>query len=405
MENEEKDTKMVTMMLKTTLGVVIFLVVVFCCVFAYIAYTKSQYHRLTDTGDLKARIVKFGEQYMGNRPHSALAIGVIQKGEVFTKFFGQLSKTNRSPPDAETIYEIGPITKVFTALAAAQMVADGKLKWDETVEDVLPDDVTLSESVKPITIKHLATHMAGLPRLPDNFAFEPDKFDNPYVEYGEEELKGFLATYKAKVETGSKVVYSNLGFALLGYLLEERSKSSYEELVAKSVFAPLGLTNSHFIVPVGMTNRMAAGHNPDGGLVPNWDWKTFKSTGAIKSTLNEMLRFVSANMNPDETEIGPLLKECQKLHGQAWSGHMGLGWQLLKTLQGDMDFVWHNGGTGGFVAFIGFDRKNQMGVVMLSSSGDAMKGDFYLDKLAMEILKLGSKISFENAGVVGAKSE
>lgn len=396
---------MVTMMLKTMLGVVIFLVVVFCCVFAYIAYTKSQYHRLTDTGDLKARIVKFGEQYMGNRPHAALAIGVIQKGEVFKKFFGQLSKTNSSPPDAETIYEIGSITKVFTALTAAQMVADGKLKWDETVADVLPATLALSESVKPITIKHLATHMAGLPRMPANFEMVTEKFDNPYNEYGEDKLKDFLATYKSKVRPGSKVEYSNLGFALLGYLLEVRAQAPYEELVAKSIFVPLGLTNSHFIVPNALTNRMAGGHNPDGGAVPNWDWKAFKSTGAIKSTLNEMLAFVQANMNPEQTKIAPVLEEGQKLHGQAWSGHMGLGWQLLETLQGDLQLVWHNGGTGGFIAFIGFDRKNQMGVVMLSSSGDAMKGDFYLDKLAMEILKLGSKISFEKSGNAATKSE
>ena len=68
---------------------------------------------------------------------------------------------------------------------------------------------------------------------------------------------------------------------------------------------------------------------------------------------------------------------------------------MTRTLQGELDFVWHNGGTGGFVSFIGLDRKHGNGIVMLASSGDAMKGDFYLDTIAMEVLKLAAKISLD----------
>ncbi|MBG85315.1 MAG: hypothetical protein CMO80_00230 [Verrucomicrobiales bacterium] len=395
MDAEGRQANMITMILKTTLGVVILLVVVFCCVFGYIAYTKSQYHRLTDTGDLKQRIVDFGEKYMEKRPHAALAIGVIQRGETFTKFFGSNVITNSPEPDLDTLFEIGPITKVFTAITAASLVEDGKLKWNDTVRDILPKEIPVSKSAGKITVKQLATHMAGLPRLPGNFSMDPAKFDNPYDEYGEAELKDFLAAYQAATPPGEKVEYSNLGFALLGFLIEQRAKVPYEKLVAERVFQPLGLTNSHFTISSALTNTMAQGHTSLGAPTQKWEWQAFKPTGAIKSSPREMLAFIRANMNPATTSISNVLEECQTLQGQSWVGHMGLGWQLLTTLQGDLDFVWHNGGTGGFISFIGFDRKNEMGVVMLSSSGDAMKGDFYLDKLAMEILKLGSKISFE----------
>jgi D-alanyl-D-alanine-carboxypeptidase/D-alanyl-D-alanine-endopeptidase len=145
----------------------------------------------------------------------------------------------------------------------------------------------------------------------------------------------------------------------------------------------------------GRTNNIAAGHQVDGGYAPYWEFGALAGAGFLKSSLNDLMSFVRANIRPEDSPMGDVLEACQQKRGEAWTGNVGYGWQLTRTLQGQLDFVWHNGGTGGFVSFVGFDRNNGNGVVMLSSSGDAMKGDFYLDTLAMEILKLASKISLD----------
>ena len=129
--------------------------------------------------------------------------------------------------------------------------------------------------------------------------------------------------------------------------------------------------------------------------MPLWDFEVLGGAGVIKSTPGDLMKFLAANMDPAASPLAADLEACQVQQAESWTGNVGYGWQLTSTLQGELDFVWHNGGTGGFVSFIGFDRKHGNAVVMLSSSGDAMKGDFFLDTLAMEILKLASKISME----------
>ena len=184
--------------------------------------------------------------------------------------------------------------------------------------------------------------------------------------------------------------YSNLGFGLLGYIAEIVSGKSYGETVNDLLLAPLQMTNTTFAVPD--TKNRAVPHNPDGGEVPYWDWQVMAGAGACKSTPSDMLKFLAANLHPDKTAISSSLEECQIERSSSFVGVMGYGWNRTSTLQGELDFR-DNGGTGGFVSFAGLDRKHTNAVVMLSNSGDAMKGDFYIDTLAMEILKLASKIS------------
>lgn len=390
---QKKKQEMLTILLKTAVGVAVFLALLFCGVFGYIAWSKSKYRRLKDTHDLRQRIQSYGEDYMSKRPHAALAIGVIQKGTTETFFFGQLSQENATKPDADTVFEIGSISKVYTALATQALVGEGKLKWDDSVRDVLPEDVTLVPVFEQIKLSHLATHRSGLPRLPDNLEVEDIDVDNPYKEYGSDSLYAFLGAYEARIPPGKKMEYSNLGFGLLGHVGELVSGRTYGDLLAEKIFGPLGMTNSGVSVPA--TKNLAVGHSPEGDEVQYWDFQVLGGAGVVKSTLGDQLRFLAANLNPTNSPIAEVLEECQQKHGESWMGDVGYGWQLTSTLQGELDFVWHNGGTGGFVSFAGFDRKHGNAVVMLSSSGDAMKGDFYLDTLAMEILKLAAKISLD----------
>lgn len=391
---ERKPQDMLTVILKTASGVAILLALLFCGIFGYIAYTKSKYHRLTDTHDLKERIGGYAADYLKKRPHAALAIGVIQSNRMETFFYGNLSSSNSPPANSDSLFELGTVTQVLTALTAQKLVASGKLKWSTTVREILPAEVELAPVFSEITLEQLATHRSGLPSVPGNMPAELIDQSNPFKDYDREDLHNYLANPEDADVPGKSVVISRLGYALLGHLLEKSTGKPFETLVSEEILAPLDMTNT--VMNVGSRTNVAVGHAATGEPAPSWDGGVFSGAVGFRSTMGDLLKLLAANIEPGESSLGEVLKECQQVKAVAFGRRQfGYGWVLTSTLQGELDFVWLSGGTGGFVSFIGFDRSHGTGIVMLANSGIAMNGDFYLDTLAMEILKLAAKISLD----------
>ena len=140
-------------------------------VVVYAQIERRNYETLSDNKDLKDRIAKLTEPYLAKRLNGALVIGVIQNGGEHVQGFG-----GKSPPDRFTIYEIGSITKVFTAITLAKLVEDGRLKLDGPVSKCFPNTANIPTN---ITFKHLSTHSSGLPRLPANFFSVVSNSANP----------------------------------------------------------------------------------------------------------------------------------------------------------------------------------------------------------------------------------
>jgi serine-type D-Ala-D-Ala carboxypeptidase/endopeptidase len=347
-------------------------------IFAYAGIEKRKYENLSDTKDLKERIAKLAEPYMARRPQGALVIAVLQNGKEHVQgFAGGVAGVQ---PNGSTVFEIGSITKVFTAVTAAKLAADGLIKLDDPVSKCFPSDVNVP---KTITFKHLATHSSGLPRLPDNFFAVATNSANPYILYKKEHLYGYLRTARKIKPAGEDSGYSNLGFGLLGHALALCAGKPYETLVREHLLAPLGMNNT------SVNNKnVVPGHDPKGKVTPNWNFDVMAPAGVFRSNADDMLKFLRANLDPDRTPIAAALRECKKRHFK----NIGLAWQFHTGFEG-LTFIWHNGGTGGYRSFIGFDSQHESGVVLLSNYGDAFANDSSLDKMGFEILKLASKIS------------
>jgi serine-type D-Ala-D-Ala carboxypeptidase/endopeptidase len=366
--------RLVMLILKIVGGLVLVLVLLVVGVVVYARVEKRNYEKLSDTKDLKERIAKLAEPYMAKRTNGALVIGVLQNGTEYVQGFG------RNPPDRTTIYEIGSITKVFTALTLAKLSVDGAIKLDDPVSKCFPASANIPTN---ITFKHLATQSSGLPRLPANFFAVVGNSANPYIVYKKEHLYEYLRTAKKFKEPGQGYEYSNLGFGLLGHALELCAGKPYATLVGEHVLAPLGMHNT------SVTNaNVIAGHDPKGNPTSNWDFDIMAPAGAFRSNAEDMLKFLRANLEPDRTPIAAALRECKKRHFK----DIGLAWNFLTTFEG-LTFIWHNGGTGGYRSFAGFDAQNGTAVVVLSNYGDAFANDDSVDKMGFEILKLASKIS------------
>jgi len=259
---------------------------------------------------------------------------------------------------------------VFTALLLANMAERGEVALRDPVVKYLPPGTKMPErNGRSITPVDLATHTSGLPRLPTNMS--PKDPNNPYADYSVKQLYEFLSTYQLSRDIGSQYEYSNLGGGLLGHALALRAGMSYEDLVESRICAPLGMNSTRITLTPEMKGRLAGGHNAALETVENWDLPTLAGAGALRSTANDLLTFVAANLgytkSPLASAMAAMLKE-RRPTGQPGL-EVALGWHIFTT--GGKEIIWHNGGTGGYRSFMGLDPKARVGVVVLSNAETA----------------------------------
>lgn len=270
------------------------------------------------------------------------------------------------PLGEQSLFEIGSITKVFTAILLADMVRRGELDLSDRVAHHLPAHVRVpSRGGREITLLDLATHHSGLPRLPDNM--RPADPTNPYADYTVEQLYAFLASYELRRDIGADYEYSNLAVGLLGHVLASVAGKSYEDLVRARILQPLGMDATGISLDPRMQEWMTKGHNRSGTVVPLWDLPTLAGAGALRSSARDMLRFLAANARPAEADIAHAMRlSHQERRSMSEQSAVGLLWAIRKT--SGSTIVWHNGGTAGFRTFIGFDPDRGVGVVLLTNS-------------------------------------
>ncbi|HEX6563102.1 MAG TPA: serine hydrolase, partial [Chthoniobacterales bacterium] len=292
--------------------------------------------------------------------YQTLIFGVVVDGKSEVIAFGKLNEGKS--PDGDTVYEIGSITKTFTATLLADAVLSGRFNLDTPIEDLLPDFKIPERSGKKITLEEIGTQYSGLPRLPSNFA--PKDPGNPYADYDSQKLKAFLDGYQLPRDPGAAFEYSNLGFGLLGYALAQSAHTTYDALVHEKIFQPLGMTMSGTQFSETMREHLASGHDETGAPVENWDLAALAGAGAIRSTINDMLRYLSANLGVDHTTLADSMKYAQRPR-RDMSPNMRIGLAWITTATG---VTWHNGGTGGYRSFLGFDADTHKGVVILANT-------------------------------------
>lgn len=303
------------------------------------------------------------------RQSVGVVVGLLEGSTRRVVAHGALAKGDSRRLDGNTVFEIGSVTKVFTALLLADAVVRGEVNLTDPVSRFLPTAVTMPVRGRAITLEDLATHTSGLPRLPTNLM--PADATNPYADYGVDRLYAFLSGYALPRDVGASYEYSNLGGGLLGHVLAHRAGMTYEALVETRITRPLGMTSTRIALSPELTGRLASGHGPALEPASNWDLPTLAGAGALRSTTNDMVTFLAAAMGVTPS---PLAKAFASMTGSPRSTstpnlQIALGWHVLTTNGGSI--VWHNGGTGGYRSFIGFDPKRGIGAVALSNAGTA----------------------------------
>ena len=264
--------------------------------------------------------------------------------------------------------EIGSISKVFTGLLLAKATHEGKLALTDTLAKRLPVRFEAPE-VGGITLRQLATHTSCLPRLPDNLG-SPDASD-PYARYDDEALFAYLARARLAKAPPCDADYSNLGFGILGVVLERGYGKPWEALVREKITGPLGMNDTVQRLSPDQQSRFAPGWAGDKPAQP-WTFRAMAGAGALRSTAADMAKFADALLLGAN---GPLEDVWALLTGDAvdaagLGGRIGLA-LMEQRVDGEIGFG-HDGGTGGYRSnVLVFPRSGRAHVILASNAAAA----------------------------------
>jgi D-alanyl-D-alanine-carboxypeptidase/D-alanyl-D-alanine-endopeptidase len=299
------------------------------------------------------------------RESLGIVVGIIDPKGRRVITYGSADNGN-GPLDGNTIFEIGGITKVFTALLLADMVQHGEVALTDPVVKYLPKTVMLPQRSQRITLQDLATHTSGLPRTPKDLFFKDSS--NPFADYTVPMLYKFLAGYPLRADPGTEWEYSNVGFGLLGQVLALRGGTSYEALVHSRIAMPLGLNHTGITLSPDMRAKLAVGHDRFLMPVANWDFKALAGAGALRSSANDLLAFLAAELGYSKSPLAPAMAAMLKVRRPTPSKSLeiALGWHV-STFD---EIVQKDGSTftGGYNTFIAYHPKTRAGVVVLSNA-------------------------------------
>jgi CubicO group peptidase (beta-lactamase class C family) len=300
--------------------------------------------------------------------HGAVAAAVKRDGRWMFTLAGQpFSAEHAAVPAEKVIFEIGSISKVFTGILLADAVQAGKLGFDDTLARRLPLSFDHS-ATGAVTLKQLATHTSCLPRLPSNMLNLTG--EDPYEQYDRKAMFEYLKTAKLDGQPPCETAYSNLGFGVLGVILEIVHGKPWAALVEEKIAGPLGMVDTVQDLSPAQHSRFAEPW--DGGKRTHpWTFMAFAGAGALRSTLADMSRFADALLAGSKGPLGglwPLLAGDYAEMAMA-GGKVGLG--LIHTKDRGEDGYYHDGGTGGYRATVYVRPASGVAVVVLASNAQA----------------------------------
>ena len=314
---------------------------------------------------MTAAVKKNIQLRIDNGMNVGIVVGLIDADGTQYYSFGTKSLATKEKVDEHSVFEIGSISKTFTGILLADQVVKGKIKLDDPVQAYLPEGVTVpTRNGEAIQLVHLSNHTSALPRMPSNFNSANPA--NPFADYSKKAMYEFLTSYTLTRDIGSQYEYSNYAVGLLGHILAQQQKMTYEELMVKAIATPLKMKDTRVTLTPKMEKNLAKGHSGR-QEVENWDIPTLGGAGAIRSTAVDMLKYLAANMGLQKSDLYPAMQLSHKnTRKEASQPVVGLGWHTANV--SDTEVIWHNGGTGGYRTFTGFVKGGKKGVVVLANS-------------------------------------
>ena len=355
--------------------------------------------RATDLA-LQDAVSMAGMQLYLNSGAPAVIIAVVRGDQVVIQGYGETAPGNGVEPDANSIFRIASVSKVFAADVLASLAAKGKLKLTDPLAKYAPDNARVETNGRPITLLDLATHSAGLPReLPD-----PDAklSDNPFAAFDRAYYWKWIGGNKPAYVPGTTTLYSNLGFGLLGDALAKAGGADYSTVLANEVIKPAGLADTTNVLNDAQKKRLMTGLDPFGKPDPNATVPdVMYASAGIYSTATDMARWMRWHLDGAKQA-----QEAFALDHVMWLPYdglksvvgtevtdadgMGLGWVVTLPRNGSPLLLGKSGGLGGFMSYAVLSPNRDLGVFVVASRVNfAMFGNIHsqVRELAAELAR------------------
>lgn len=347
--------------------------------FAIRAFAEpSQPSLLSDAQVHRMLVARIDRQHQG----TGIVVGIVDPKGKRVLAYGTMGVGDTRPVDGDTVFDLGSVTKVFTALLLSEMAQRGEVALNDPTPKYLPADVHLhTHGGKQVTLADLATHTAGLPSRPANL----DPSDPRQAHgYPADLLYQFLSSYVPTRDPGTYYQYSSVGYGLLGEVLAHQAARSYEDLLKERITQPLGMNDTAITPGSAMLARTAVGYDSRLMPVAHDQFRVLGSAGAMRSTTNDLLIFLEAVLGYRKTPLAPAMDAMVRTRrpgGEApptksarpGATQIALGWNIYTD--GSREIVWKNGSVPGFRAFMGYEQSARLGVVALINAQTAAGAD------------------------------
>lgn len=315
--------------------------------------------------EIDKKIDTVARLYIQKASTVGLCIGLLKDGQISIYGYGETVKGKGKIPNADNFFEIGSITKTFTATLLAYYVNKGVIKLTDPITKFLPDSVAANPELKSITLLNLSNHTSGLARIPDNLISHATDATNPYKDYTRELLYQYLKTCKPESKPGEKYAYSNMAVGLLGNILENISRKTFEQMVIDIICKPLGMFSTDQYLNPLLFPRFVQVYNTYGEPTEAWDFDVLAPCGALRSTVNDMLIYAKANLHPGTDTLSRAIELTHKVTFNK-DVKIGLAWHII--IVNGVNYYFHNGGTNGSSSFLAFNPEKNIAIVVLSNA-------------------------------------
>lgn len=337
--------------------------------------------QLACTKNIDGMVDGIVSQYIKKEKASGLAIGIIRNdGTSRTWGYGYTDAVKAHKIDGETLFALGSISKGVTGEVVAGLVDKGLLKWDDKLSDLLPKNTPLSDDAKNITLLQLATHTSGLPRqnmnkdMLQSFLKYLYTGDNFYNELDSDAVLNDLSSFKRPQTPEPQ--YSNLGYALLGYILKLKTGEDIQQLSYDFIFRSLKMGSTSFHGPtLKAYPYRAIGHAGDqpkfirrGKVVPDWYFTNNMVAAAnLYSNVDDLLKYLRAHITDSEpSELNSAIRVSEKIYFERNIEAANIAW--VTDHKDNQVITYQVGYIGGYSSYIGFDKKHKNAVVVLQNS-------------------------------------
>jgi CubicO group peptidase (beta-lactamase class C family) len=306
----------------------------------------------------------------GKRSKS-IVVGIIDASgrQIYSE--GILSDQKPLRPDANTVYEIGSITKVFASVLLAEMNIKGQLNLTDPISKYLPASVKSPvRNGREITLLSLSTHRSGMPRFPYNPY--PKNMDNPYADYTEVDLFAYVSHFEPEYDFDTRWRYSNVAYGLLGNILSRIAKKDFESMTRETICRPLNMPSTAIRSTKQMRANTAGGHAITGQPTVSLELGALEAAGALRSNANDLLTFAAANLGLIKTDLLAALELTHVLQAKKDGNdtYTTMGWTLAND--SGRELLFKDGGTPGYRTFLGIDKEKKIGIVVLSNTDNSV---------------------------------